>query len=392
MESGKLLIQSEPNVAGLLQLAASLQATLLEGISTPSHLLASKIRSVLLASNLLDDGILREFNQAVGRENGLRLALADLFERFEAPANDLLLSPSDAVCEWLVLVTAACAEQKGYDIENLDPSSPPAPHSPAGLMLAQVADFFKAQTRRTATERDRLAKKLAFDNSALSETSQESSADPAPAAADPDVRVPAPVTYFEHNPPIKLTVEDIDQQHDPVTTLPPVSLDLTAHPPTPEPESEPAAPAQPQTMPAIKITRESLKPLSQRVTEQANQAWRDVGAPAIGRVADKVRDILTPEETTSTMLRVQVLDQPQGAGIVGVQVTVTCKGIRSHVAGITDRDGSFICELPVRESSGLTYDVTVSWPREMGSDREKKSITLSPDRGEFELPFFRSLA
>ena len=391
MESGKLLIQAEPDVAGLLQLAASIQATLLEGISTPNHLLASKIRSVLIASNLLDDGVLREFNQVIERENGLRLALGDLFERFEAPADDLLLSPADAKCDWLVLVAAACAEQKGYDLENLDPSSPPALHSPAGLMLAQVADFFKAQTRRTATERDRLAKKLAFDSSALTQNQESAVAEPAQGGDDPNVRMPAPVTYFEHNPPIKITEEDFDVESEPVVTMPSVSLDLTAHPPTPEPEPEAETPVQPQTMPAIKITRESLKPLSQRVSEQANQAWRDVGAPAIGRVADKVRDILTPEETTSTILRVQVMDRPNGSGIVGVQVTVTCKGIRSHVAGITDRDGAFVCELPVRESSGLTYDVTVSWPREMGSDREKKSITLSPDRGEFELPFFRSL-
>lgn len=389
MESGKLLIQAEPDAAGLHQLAASVQATLLEGISTPTHLLASKIRSVLIASGLLDDGILREFNQTIERENGLRLALSDLFERFDAPADDLLLSPADAKCDWLVLVTAACAEQQRYDLENLDPSSPPAHHSPAGLMLAQVADFLKAQTRRTGTERDRLAKKLAFDSTALAQSSVSELAEPAASIQDSNVRMPAPVTYFEHNPPIKITEADFNVESDPAVTMSPVSLDLTAHPPTPEPEPE--TPAPPRTMPAIKITRESLKPLSQRVSEQANQAWRDVGAPAISRVADKVRDILTPEETSDTLLKVQVMDRPNGNGIVGVQVTVTCKGIRSHVAGITDGDGSFACELPVRESSGLTYDVTVSWPREMGSDREKKSITLSADRGEFELPFFRSL-
>jgi hypothetical protein len=62
------------------------------------------------------------------------------------------------------------------------------------------------------------------------------------------------------------------------------------------------------------------------------------------------------------------------------------------VAGTTSREGKFTCELPVPEATGLTYDVDLSWPREMGGETERKSITLNADRTRFMLPFFRQLS
>jgi hypothetical protein len=97
------------------------------------------------------------------------------------------------------------------------------------------------------------------------------------------------------------------------------------------------------------------------------------------------------EELTSTKLRVVVQKYPDGPGLYGLQVRVSCKGVRSYVAGITDRDGKFVCELPVRVESGLTYDVDVTWPREEGGETERKSITLNADRTHFILPFYRIL-
>ena len=93
------------------------------------------------------------------------------------------------------------------------------------------------------------------------------------------------------------------------------------------------------------------------------------------------------EELTSTKLRVIVQHYPDGPGLYGLQVRVSCKGVRSYVAGTTDRDGRFNCELPVRVRSGLTYDVDVTWPREEGGETERKSITLHADRTHFDLPF-----
>ena len=66
MDIGKTLIRSENDVEGLTLLAASVQATLLSDIETPVHLLASRIRTVFLAADLLDDGLLREFNLEIG--------------------------------------------------------------------------------------------------------------------------------------------------------------------------------------------------------------------------------------------------------------------------------------------------------------------------------------
>jgi len=104
-----------------------------------------------------------------------------------------------------------------------------------------------------------------------------------------------------------------------------------------------------------------------------------------------LRQMFGQEELTSTKMRVVVQQYPDGPGLYGLQVRVSCKGIKSYVAGTTDRDGKFVCELPVRAQSGLTYDVDVTWPREEGGDTERKSITLHADRTHFVLPFYRRL-
>ena len=97
------------------------------------------------------------------------------------------------------------------------------------------------------------------------------------------------------------------------------------------------------------------------------------------------------EPLASTKLRVLVQEYPDGPGLYGLQVRVTCQGVKSYVAGTTNREGKFLCELPVRVNSGLTYDVDVTWPREMNNEIERKSITLNADRTEFNLPFYRRM-
>jgi hypothetical protein len=74
-----------------------------------------------------------------------------------------------------------------------------------------------------------------------------------------------------------------------------------------------------------------------------------------------------------------------------LQVRVSSKGLKSFVAGTTNREGAFTCEVPVHRDSGLTYDVDVTWPRDYGSEVERKSITLNSDRTLFTLPFYRTL-
>jgi len=72
----------------------------------------------------------------------------------------------------------------------------------------------------------------------------------------------------------------------------------------------------------------------------------------------------------------------------GLQVNVASKSVKKHLAGITNRDGKLLCELPINKKEGVTYDVDVTWPRDLGGETERKSITLHADRTEFVLPFY----
>lgn len=94
---------------------------------------------------------------------------------------------------------------------------------------------------------------------------------------------------------------------------------------------------------------------------------------------------------TTTKLRVVVQAHPDGPGLYGLQVRVSSRGIRRYVAGTTNKDGEFLCELPVQADAGLTYDVDVTWPRDFGGEVERKSITVNADRTHFVLPFYRTL-
>ncbi len=93
----------------------------------------------------------------------------------------------------------------------------------------------------------------------------------------------------------------------------------------------------------------------------------------------------------TTKLRVVVQAYPDGPGLYGLQVRVGSRGIRRNVAGTTNKDGEFLCELPVQADMGLTYDVDVTWPRDYGGEVERKSITVNADRTHFVLPFYRTL-
>jgi hypothetical protein len=92
-----------------------------------------------------------------------------------------------------------------------------------------------------------------------------------------------------------------------------------------------------------------------------------------------------------TKLRILVQEHPDGPGLYGLQVRVSSRGIRRYVAGTTNKVGEFLCELPVQLDAGMTYDVDVTWPRDFGSEVERKSITLNADRTHFLLPFYRTL-
>lgn len=341
----------------------------------------NRIRAVFLATNLLDDTQIRDFFRLIENEAPMRVGLSELIQEtgIDATSSHVVDQFDFIDVEWLVLVTAAFAAKAGYPLDALDPSSPPTLNTPAGLMLQKVSQFIRRQADRTATERDRLAKKLAYTGPAAVPAAA-ASADGDPQTPLPEYyRPPVPETYSEFNPDLALSEDEVPVDAE-AHAVDDGRLRIT------EADLEP----QPNVtrMPPIKITEDQLKPKRKTTTRQEIVS---IGPSTIDQLTSAISNLFNSEPLGTTRLKVQVQESPDGPGVYGLQVRVTCKGIRSHVAGTTDRNGRFTCELPVRQSTGLTYDVDLSWPEELGGEIERKSITMSADRPEFELPFYKRL-
>jgi hypothetical protein len=279
------------------------------------------------------------------------------------------------------LSIAAFAWKSGYPLHQLDPASPPEPYSPAGQVLKRAAHWLWQQVQRSATDRDKLGRKLAFDEgAAVSTTPNLDSLQPEGTIAPvpPYFRPPVPVRYPEvARDTVRIEAEQDDTppqgtRNEPIT----ITRD----------DLEPPA-SQPTRMPPIRIDRSQVPPARPRVVQP--QPRPQPSSSFAQDVRQKFSRSREPMKTTK--LRIVVQEYPDGPGLYGLQVQVRCKGINSHVAGTTGRDGRFLCELPVRAQTGLTYDVDITWPRDLGSEVERKSITLNADRTEFTLPFYRRL-
>lgn len=291
----------------------------------------------------------------------------------------LAASGMDAV-PWHALVVAAFAWKTEYPLSRLDPQYPPDSFSPAGQLLRQSAHFIRKQVGYTATERDKLAKKLSFRPGAAgagTRTLDELPAADPVAPLPPYYRSPIPVNY----PEIARETVQID-----VTDSP--EGDTSGGPVVVENETA-SSEAPPQRMPPIRITpdmvREPTRPSSVRMPQAS--------PPPLSSFTKAVRSKFgrSREPFTSTKLRVQIQEYPDGGPLYGVQVRVSCRGVRSYVAGTSNRSGEFRCVLPVRIRTGLTYDIDVAWPLDLGGETERKSITLNGDRTEFTVPFYRHL-
>lgn len=393
------LIQSVPDYNHLNLLAVRLRDWLVADLNRSDDpvpdFTESRARALLRASDLLDDPTRHSFDRLMDQESAVRVALYDLFADSELVNSDEIaaLASTTAVSEidepqgnvaWQSLSIAAFAWKSGYPLYQLDPASPPSAYSPAGQVLKRAAGFMRQQVQRSATERDKLSRKLAFEESAgvygtpsLDELPGQEPAAPLP----PYYRPPIPVNY----PEMASGVIAVDTQEDeviaPVTRGEPLVItteDLT-----------PAEPAAARRAP-IQITAEQTQPQSSSptrvVTPNATVAPGSSFAESVRKKFARSR-----ESMKITKLRVKVQEYPDGPGLYGLQVRVTCQGIKSHVAGTTTNQGMFVCELPVPEHSGLTYDVDVTWPRDLNGEIERKSITLNADRTEFVMPFYRRL-
>lgn len=391
------LIQLIPDNHHLFFFAERLLAWLVNDLNRSEEavpeFVESRARALLRASDLLDDPTRHRFERLMGQEPAVRCALYDLLadselaEREEVvalaattAASSLAESPD---ASWLALAVAVFAAKSDYPLHQLDPATPPSEYSPAGQVLRRAAAFVRQQVQRSATERDKWAKKLAYSAGAAGRragTLDDLEANGIQPPLPPHYRSPIPVNY----PEMSRETLHVDEEENAIP-------DVSRGEPIQITRDDVAAVQSPtERRDPIRITAEQTRNQRPAPTQIVTPDATVAPGPAF---ADSVRKKFARnrESMKATKLRVVVKEYPDGHGIVGLQVRVTCKGIKSHVAGTTTREGNFVCELPVPEQSGLTYDVDVTWPREMSGETERKSITLNADRTEFELPFYRSI-
>ncbi|MCB8949900.1 MAG: hypothetical protein H6653_17990 [Ardenticatenaceae bacterium] len=352
----------------------------------------SRAKALLRAAGVVDDPTLHDFARLVdGGGTAVRLALHDLLDETGLTEDEevtALTTTSAAISNlqspisWLSLSIAAHAWKSGYPLYQLDPASPPGEYSPAGQLIKRAATFLRQQIQRSATERDKLGKKLAY-NPGDGTPSLETMPNSQPIApVPPHFRPPIPVRYPEVSRET-LQVNENEQTSNQGNVTRNAPLTITSD------DIQPAN-QRPVRMPEIRIRADQVSQGRQSRPTQARPQPSSSGENLGTAVRQRFKR--DKEPLRSTKLRVIVQDVQDGPGLYGIQVQVRCKGINAHVAGTTNRDGVFLCELPVRVHSGLTYDVDITWPRDLGGEVERKSVTLNVDRTEFKLPFFRRLA
>lgn len=396
-DEAKNLVQAQPDNNRLLLFADRLQQWLVDDLNRSEESVPafteSRAKALLRAADLLDDPTRHSFDRLLENETAVRIALFDLLQDAELAQNEAVaaLAATSAVQSaaaanafdgWLSLIVAAYAWKSGYPLFQLDPASPPDPYSPAGQVLKSAAYFVRRQVQRSATERDKLGRRLAFSATAAIDGTpglEDLAADGTAAPLPPHYRPPIPVNYPEvssdtleiepqtndqpssitRGDPITITAGDLELDQEPPSYREPIRISGTEQPP-------------PST----------TRVVTPDAAVASGPAFSDSVRKKFGRGKQAMK---------TTKLVVIVQEYPDGPGLYGLQVRVSCKGIKSHVAGTTTREGKFTCELPVPEDTGLTYDVDLSWPRDMDGETERKSITLNADRTRFTLPFFRQL-
>ena len=338
---------------------------------------ASRAKALVRATGMMDDPTRHSFGRLIENETAVRVALYDLLHDSGLAENDEVQAiaataatahaPDAQPIPFLLLAIAVYAWKRDYPLYQLDPASPPSEHSPAGQIVRRAASFMRQQVQRGATERDKLGRKLAFAGLVGTGTPSLDALSPsAPiAAAPPHYRVPVPVSYPET---LRIETEQTAVSTPFIPRQDPIIIEAM------EPQSQTQPTGGVTRMPAIQIGLDDLA----------------VEPPAVVQPTPTPRPRTKSKRplNTTTKLRIIVQEYPDGPGMYGLQVNVASKSVKKHLAGITNRDGKLLCELPINKKEGVTYDVDVTWPRDLGGETERKSITLHADRTEFVLPFY----
>lgn len=398
-ETALKIIQAFPGRGQMAAFAGRLLDWLNADLSAGSEPLTdSRARALLLAGDLLDEPTRHSFAQATENEMGLRAALYDLLRESGladnaevaalAAASAATGAPDKVIAPaWLALAVAGHAWRSGFPLDRLDPASPPDPYSPAGQVLKRAAYFARQQVQRSATERDKLGRKLGYNAAAAGTPTLDTMRPDTPIPPlPPYYRTPVPVRYPEYTPEVQVNPDEVEQM--PASPEPGARISISDADLGPTP----SAPSAPITQPPLRIDPSQLEPPVQP-TRQPPAPLRppQVVMPPAATAANRATRRRGRPATTTTKLRVLVQEHPDGPGLYGLQVRISSRGARRYVAGTTNKDGEFLAELPVQMDMGLTYDVDVTWPRDFGGEVERKSITLNADRTHFTLPFYRTL-
>ncbi|MCZ7671019.1 MAG: hypothetical protein M5U34_29670 [Chloroflexi bacterium] len=207
----------------------------------------SRAKALLKATNATDDATLNDFARLIEQETAVRLALHDIIKHsglkdndevtaLAAVANQSAIQHPPSAIDWLSLSMAAFAWKSGYPLNQLDPATPPEPYSPAGQAVKRTAHFLRQQIQRSATERDKLARKLAFSETVTADTTPN--LDSLPTST---VQPPLPPYY---RPPIPVNYPEIARD----------TVSIHEDEPTPEPAPTPSRSA------SITITEDDLNP------------------------------------------------------------------------------------------------------------------------------------
>ena len=373
----------------------------------------SRAKALLFATNALDQPTLNDFYRLIQNHKVMRVAVGDLLSSAETPElltavqQNIFRLSSDVQPQWLAAAMATFAAKHQYDVGDLDPAYPPSQHSPAGQIVHHTAAWVRRQVSRSVLDRERLARQLAFEGERGKGKGErkEGSREPLPA-----VRPPVPVRHFEFNEQVTITPNDPVNIPTPIVRNAPISISaedlrepedeiriLGESRRVPRPQGVPVPPNARRSQPsrASQAARNAGNYVRENVTRENVQAATQRIVQGTESVFNSIRESIGNDsqggQIGRTRLRITVMDYPNGHGLPGTQITVRYTGSRKEVAGATANDGEFIVSLPAKRGGGITYEVTVFWPHEFGNKREKKRITVHPDRPEFSLAFYSRL-